>query len=67
MYRKYRELFGNDASYAICWFAPSTVMNPKLPVAVIDKALTEDAAGARAESLSVFREKLLRFHSRRRD
>ena len=61
MYRKYRELFGNDASEAICWFAPSTLMNPKLPVAVIDKALAEDAARARAEYLNLFREDLSDF------
>ena len=61
MYRKYRELFGNNASDAICWFAPSTLMNPKLPAAVIDKALAEDAARARAEYLNVFREDLSDF------
>ena len=61
MYRKYRELFGNDASEAICWFAPSTLMNPKLPVAVIDKALAEDAARVGPKYLNLFGEDLSDF------
>jgi len=39
MYRKYKQLHGNDASEDICWFAPSAVMNPQLPVHIVDRAL----------------------------
>jgi hypothetical protein len=56
MYRRYEELFGNDDSEDICWFAPSAVMNPKLPARVIDRALAKDPAKARAEYLNVWRE-----------
>ena len=36
MYRMYRKLHGNDGNDDVCWFAPSRVMNPKLPQSVID-------------------------------
>jgi hypothetical protein len=61
MYRKYRELHGNDDAEDICWFAPSAVMNPSLPASVIDKALEEDAAKARAEFKNIWREDLSDF------
>jgi hypothetical protein len=61
MYRKYRQLHGNDDTEDICWFAPSSVMNPKLPTSFIDKALAEDAPRARAEFLNVFREDISDF------
>ena len=56
MYRMYRKLHGNDDSDDICWFAPSSVMNPKLPQSVIDKAMEEDSSRARAEFLNTWRE-----------
>jgi hypothetical protein len=56
MYRKYKELHGNNDSDDICWFAPSRVMNPKLPQHFIDKALAEDESKAGAEYLNRFRE-----------
>ena len=58
MFRKYRQLHGNNDSDDICWFAPSNVMNPKLPQAVIDKALAEDPFKAGAEYLGRWREDL---------
>jgi hypothetical protein len=61
MFRKWRELYGNDESESICWFAPSAVMNPKLPVHVVDRALAEDAHKARAEYLNIWREDLAEF------
>ena len=61
MYRKWKELYGNNDSDDICWFAPSTVMNPKLPQRVIDKALAEDERKASAEYLNVWREDLSDF------
>jgi hypothetical protein len=56
MHRKWRELFGNDEAEDICWFAPSAVMNPKLPARVVDRALAEDPVKARAEYLNVWRD-----------
>jgi hypothetical protein len=56
MYRKYKQLHGNDASEDLCWFAPSGVMNPTLPAHVVDKALAEDVSKARAEYQNIWRE-----------
>jgi len=56
MFRKWKELFGNDESEDICWFAPSAVMNPKLPAHVVDRALAEDPVKAQAEYLNVWRD-----------
>jgi hypothetical protein len=61
MYRQYRELHGNDDSEDLCWFAPSSVMNPLLPAHVLDRALANDAPRARAEYLNVWREDLTDF------
>jgi hypothetical protein len=61
MYRKYRQLHGNDDAEDLCWFAPSAVMNPKLPASVVDKALAEDASRAKAEYCNVFREDISDF------
>jgi hypothetical protein len=56
MFRKFKQLHGNNDAEDVCWFAPSSVMNPELPAHVIDKALAEDAPRARAEYLNVWRE-----------
>src|SRR5262245_59150921 len=63
MYRRYTELHGNtDAPEdTLCWFAPSVVMNPRLPQHVVDRALAENAAKARAEFENVWREDLADF------
>ena len=61
MYRKFSELHGNDDSEDICWVAPSTVMNSKLPAQVVDAALIEDPAKAGAEFLGRWREDLSDF------
>ena len=37
MYAQYKKLFGNDEADELCWFAPSIVMNPRLPASVIDR------------------------------
>jgi hypothetical protein len=56
MYRQYKRLHGNDEADDIVWLAPSAVMNPKLPAAVVDAAMANDAPRARAEFLSIWRE-----------
>jgi hypothetical protein len=61
MYRQYRRLHGSAGGEDICWFAPTTVMNPALPAHVIDKALSEDAPRARAEFQNIWREDLSDF------
>jgi hypothetical protein len=61
MYRMFKKLHGNNDSEDLVWFAPSTVMNPKLQQRVVDRALAEDAPKARAEYLNVWREDLSDF------
>jgi hypothetical protein len=61
MYRMHRQLFGHDDSDDLCWFAPSVVMNPKLPQRVIDAALANDPQKARAEYQNAWREDVADF------
>jgi hypothetical protein len=61
MFRRWKELFGNDDAEDICWFAPSATMNPRLSQAVIDKALSTDSARAKAEFLNEWRSDLSDF------
>ncbi len=61
MYRMFKKLCGSDDSEDVVWFAPSSVMNPKLQQRVVDRALAEDAPKARAEYLNIWREDLSDF------
>jgi hypothetical protein len=58
MARRSRELHGNDDADDVCWLADSRTMNPALPASVVEKALADDPARARAEFLSIWREDL---------
>jgi hypothetical protein len=60
-YRKFKELHGNNDAEDICWFAPSAVMNPRLPQAAIDKGMADDPQKASAEFLNIWREDLSDF------
>jgi hypothetical protein len=60
-YRKFRELHANDDSDDLCWFAPSRVMNPKLPQSVVDAALANDPHRGAAEFENRWREDLSDF------
>lgn len=61
MFRMFKKLHGNNDSEDLVWFAPSSMMNPKLQQRVVDRALAEDAPKARAEYLNVWREDLSDF------
>jgi hypothetical protein len=62
MFRKFRELWGNDDSDTdLCWFAPSKVMNPRLPQSVVDAALANDPHRGSAEFENRWREDLSDF------
>jgi hypothetical protein len=56
MYRMFKKLHGDDAAADVCWFAPSAVMNSRLPSAVVDGALADDRQRAGAEFLGLWRE-----------
>ena len=56
MYRRWKELHGNDDTDDICWLAPSRVMNPALPDKVVEKAMAADPQRAKAEFSSIWRD-----------
>jgi len=55
-WKAYRENFGNDKGSILVWNAPSRTMNKTLPQRVVDAALAQDYAAARAEYLGEFRD-----------
>ena len=61
MFRKWKELHGNDDAEDICWLAPSAVMNPARPGKVVDRAMADDPARARSEYLSEWRDDLANY------
>jgi hypothetical protein len=61
MFRKWKELHGNDDADDICWVAPSALMNPALPGKVVDRALANDVMRARGEFLSEWRDDLANY------
>jgi hypothetical protein len=59
----YRKHYGKDGSILV-WKAPTRIMNPSVPQAVIDEAIEKDPAEARAEYLAEFRSDVETFISR---
>ncbi len=55
LWRAFERHYGQDGAPVLVWQAPSRTMNPELPQAVVDAALEEDEAAARAEYLAEFR------------
>lgn len=60
----YKKCFGNDAGRTLVWNCPSKTMNPTLRQSIIDAALAEDLASAKAEYLGEFRDDIATFLSR---
>lgn len=52
----YKKNFGNDHGRTLVWNCPSRTMNATLPQHVVDEALAEDMASAKAEYLGEFRD-----------
>jgi hypothetical protein len=61
MYKRWKELHGNDEAEDICWLAPSRVMNPVLSATVVEKAKQKDPQRANAEFESIWREDISDF------
>jgi hypothetical protein len=64
LYRKWREHFGKDGDDVLVIHAPSRKLNPTLKQKVVDDALEEDSAAARAEWLAEWRDDVLTFVNR---
>ena len=63
LYEAYKSNFGKADAGALVWLAPSTVMNPTIDPAEVERALKEDEAAARAEWLAEWRADLESFVS----
>jgi hypothetical protein len=61
MHARWKRDHGNDDADALCWLAPSAVMNPSLRSSLIEAAVAEDPERARAEFLSEWRTDLSDF------
>jgi hypothetical protein len=58
LYEAYKESYGKDDEHTLVWVAESTVMNPTLDAALIQRELERDPDGAQAEWLATFRSDL---------
>jgi hypothetical protein len=54
LWQSFRRHYGQDGDVLV-WRAPTLAMNPTVPVRVVDEALADDEASARAEYLAEFR------------
>ena len=60
-YSTYQKNFGNDRGATLVWNCSSRTMNSMLPQSVVDAAIAEDAASAKAEYLGEFRDDVATF------
>jgi hypothetical protein len=60
-YAAYKKNFGNEGSRTLVWNCASRTMNPTLPQSVVDEAMEEDRAAARAEYMGEFRDDVATF------
>lgn len=60
-FQQHKRYFGNDSGRVLVWNCPSRTMNPTLPQSVVDEALAEDLAAAKAEYLGEFRDDVASF------
>jgi hypothetical protein len=63
LWESYQRHFGGGGEVLV-WQAPSRTMNPELPQRLVDRALEEDEAAARAEYLAEFRRDVETFVAR---
>jgi hypothetical protein len=61
LWSKFKRHFGHDDDDVLVIKAPSLTLNPTLDKAIIDKALEDDPAAARAEWLGEFRDDIASF------
>jgi len=64
LWNAYRMHFGQDGDPVLVWKAETRTMNPTVPQHVIDTALADDEAAARAEWLAEFRTDVAAFITR---
>ena len=57
----FQRYYGQEANGVLVWQAPTRIMNPTVPQAIIDRALERDHASASAEFLAQFRNDIAAF------
>lgn len=60
-YNQHKRNFGNEQGKTLVWNCPSRTMNPTLKQSLVDDALAEDLAAAKAEYLGEFRDDVANF------
>ncbi|MDZ4684514.1 MAG: hypothetical protein SH850_05445 [Planctomycetaceae bacterium] len=60
-YSQWKRYHGNDSGSVLVWNCPSRTMNATLPQRIVDEALAEDYAAAKAEYLGEFRDDVATF------
>jgi hypothetical protein len=64
LFKKFKDHFGKNTPDVLVIRAPTTLLNPTIDVAIIDQALADDPAAARAEWMAEFRDDIASFVSR---
>ena len=64
LYKKYRDHFGKNSPNVLVIKAPTRVLNPTIDQAIIDDAMADDPAAARAEWMAEFRDDVQAFLTR---
>jgi hypothetical protein len=63
LYKKFKEHYGKPSDDVLVIKAPTRALNPTIPQAIVDEAMADDPAAARAEWLAEFRDDLADFIS----
>ncbi len=63
-FNQWKRNYGNNVGTMLVWCCPSRTMNPTLPQSVVDEALAEDLASAKAEYLGEWRDDIGSYLSR---
>jgi hypothetical protein len=64
LYKKYRDHYGKNSPGVLVIKAPTRLLNPTIDQKIIDEAMTEDPAAARAEWMAEFRDDVAAFLTR---
>jgi hypothetical protein len=64
LYKKYRDHYGKNSAGVLVIKAPTRLLNPTIDQKIIDEALAEDPASARAEWMAEFRDDVAGWASR---
>jgi hypothetical protein len=64
LYKKFKDHYGKNSEDVLVIKAPTRALNPTIPQQIIDEAMEEDPAAARAEWMAEFRDDLQDFISR---